>query len=566
MSLWEYKVITSGKGGFASPGLLEKFLNDLGKEEWEIVHFQTMPDNALAFTGMARRTTQRDWTLQDAAAAAAKTEAEKLRAEFEAKFKAASSPAAAPGADEKPETIAGEKLAADTGMRRVRDTQNDFDPDAQDEEPKDEWDMLNAEDELPTFFEAIKPHMRRNQRGPGMSVGVEHLAKRWNLADEDVKTAMIECGLAIPEDEDDKPVYVEYEGDLFWLNVNRRGELWLNTKEKPRPVFRTVPAQRVAVEAEEPKPEERRPKPPVSNEHPEPEVAAKEPAIFQPAAREPKPAPAPATTTLPTGPALLEKIRPLMRRNRRGEGGSGSTTFLARGLKCGEADLMSAFASMGLLIPAGAADQPVQVEFGSEVWWLNKDQRGGIWINGRVKSAGDDAPSGTAPQPEGSVQLTEASAPADATPAPAIESPPEATAAPAETAGPTSAVSPATAAELAMPTGIPSAENVLSGVRLLLKETKTGSFAGKLERVAGELGKTGEELTVALVYAGLKIPEKSREKPHFVEHAGEIFWLNRNAKEELWINAKAAKFSSENEESEGEKKGGSRGRTKKKEE
>src|SRR5439155_13915150 len=98
MSLWEYKVITSGKGGFASPALLEKFLNDLGRDEWEIVHFQTLPENFLAFTGLARRSTQRDWTLEDAAAAAAKAEAEKLRAEFEAKFKAASGQA--PGATE----------------------------------------------------------------------------------------------------------------------------------------------------------------------------------------------------------------------------------------------------------------------------------------------------------------------------------------------------------------------------------------------------------------------------------------------------------------------------------
>jgi hypothetical protein len=70
MSLWEYKVITSGKGGFVSPALMEKFLNDLGKDEWEIVAFQAQPDNLLAFTGLARRSTQRDWTLQDAAAAA----------------------------------------------------------------------------------------------------------------------------------------------------------------------------------------------------------------------------------------------------------------------------------------------------------------------------------------------------------------------------------------------------------------------------------------------------------------------------------------------------------------
>src|SRR6185436_16330244 len=95
MSLWEYKVITSGKGGFATPAMLEKLLNDLGRDEWEIVEYHSTPDNMLAFSGLARRTTQRDWTLQDAAAAAAKAEAEKLRAEFAAKFEAATKTAPA---------------------------------------------------------------------------------------------------------------------------------------------------------------------------------------------------------------------------------------------------------------------------------------------------------------------------------------------------------------------------------------------------------------------------------------------------------------------------------------
>ncbi len=39
MANWEYKVISSGKGGFASPALMEKFINDLGKEvkmPWEL--------------------------------------------------------------------------------------------------------------------------------------------------------------------------------------------------------------------------------------------------------------------------------------------------------------------------------------------------------------------------------------------------------------------------------------------------------------------------------------------------------------------------------------------------
>ena len=45
MSLWEYKVISSGKGGFATPALLEKFLNDLGRDSdvkvpWELSRLQ----------------------------------------------------------------------------------------------------------------------------------------------------------------------------------------------------------------------------------------------------------------------------------------------------------------------------------------------------------------------------------------------------------------------------------------------------------------------------------------------------------------------------------------------
>ena len=67
MALWEYKVITSGKGGFATPALLESYLNQLGTDEWEIIEFRAQPDNPLAFHGLARRPTQRDWTLEAAA-------------------------------------------------------------------------------------------------------------------------------------------------------------------------------------------------------------------------------------------------------------------------------------------------------------------------------------------------------------------------------------------------------------------------------------------------------------------------------------------------------------------
>jgi len=505
MAVWEYKVISSGKGGFATPALLESFLNQLGTDEWEIVEFRGQPDNPLAFSGLARRPTQRDWTLGDAAAAAAKVEADKLRVEFEAKFKSATSSAPASPAEAEP--VSNEGLRETDGLRRLRDTERDSDPDAPNEEtPEDDWDKLGAEDEVPTFFEAIRPHLRRNQRGPGFSVGVDYLAKKWDITEDEVLGALKECGLEIPEDEDAKVTYVDYDGDLYWVNINRRGELWINTKEKTRPVFRTVQATKV-----EP-PEEEAPRHPTEEKMIERRQEKQQHEERKQAQRrhEPEADPSAPPAPLPEGPALLDRIRPLMRKNRREPGGSGSMSFLSRALKCTEAALVGAFVSMGLSAQAAAGDPPVFVEIGDETWWLNTDSRGGVWINAREKRG--EAPAG---QPS----------------APAADSPAGAEA----------------------PAAAPAPGNVFAAVRLLLKETKTGSVAAPVDRLAGELGKSVDELIAALTSSGLRVPEKAREKPVFGEHAGEIFWLNRNAKGELWLNAKASKYASEG--SDGDSKG-----------
>lgn len=499
MALWEYKVISSGKGGFATPALLEKFLNDLGKEQWEIIDFRTPPDNPLAFSGLARRPTQRDWTLEDAAAAAAKAEADKMRAEFEAKFKGLA-PAAAPVAENQTAAALDEKVSPDDGFRRPIDTSHDQDPDAPDDEPEDDWDKLVEEDELPTLFEAMRPHMRRNQRGPGTSVGVDYLAKKWGFDEADVIGALKECGFEIPDDENAKPVYIDYDGDLYWVNINRRGELWINTKEKPQPKFRVVQGQRVTVE-EEPKAPEKKPAAERKAEPAEPAPAAEAKANPKPAAN------------LPSGPELLEAIRPKMRRNRQDAGGSGSTSFLSRAFRCKEADLLAAFATLGLAVPAKNSDEPVTVEIGDEIWWLNRDKRGGIWINGKPKQDAKTGESGTAPE------STEVK-PAEAKPAAA-----------------------ATGDEPAAAPSVPVVS--FAAVRPLLKATRTGAVAGEAGKLAAELGQPEADFVAALVAAGLKVPEKAREKPVFVEHEGEIFWFNKNAKGQLWLNAKASKFAQE---------------------
>lgn len=546
MALWEYKVITSGKGGFASPALLEKFLNDLGREEWEIIEFQTQSDNFLAFTGLARRPTQRDWTLEDAAAAAAKAEADKLRAEFEAKFKAGTSGTSA--AEEAPAGFLEEKVAPDDGFRKPVDTSHDAEAEEESKE-EDDWDKLTAaeEDELPTFFEAIRPHMRRNQRGPGMSVGLEYLAKKWDQSEEDLKGALIECGFTIPEDEDAKLEYLESEGDLYWLNVNRRGELWINTKEKPRPVFRMVKAQKAAVEEpakpEPRRPEEREQKTDREERGREQPSRAQEPgAAAQAEAQQPPASDAGAEpVALPTGTELLDRIRPLMRRNRRGPGGSGSTSFLSRALKCREADLVAAFKLLGLVVPSSPNEKTTNVEIENQVWWLNVDSRGNIWINGREKKTGEAVETAASAEP--TAAATEAAPAAEAATAVPGEAPPGAV--PAVAAAGTVPVPEVAPASDAVPVEAKSepVAGVLDAVRLLLKETRTGAIAGQLERVAEADGKSPDEFTAMLVAAGLVVPEKPREKPVFVEHGGEIFWLNRNAKGELWLNAKASKFA-----------------------
>jgi len=501
MSNWEYKSISSGKGGFASPALMEKFLNDLGQENWEIISFHQPPDNALAFTGLARRTTQRDWTLEDAVKAAARAEADKLRAEFEAKFKAGSGQAA-PAEEEAETFLADEKPGAEGSLRRLRDTSRDDDLEAPEDDhgaaPKDDWDKLAAEDELPTFFDALRPHMRRNQRGPGMSVGLDHLAKKWSLDESDLKGALVECGLQIPADENAKPVYAEYEGELYWVNINRRGEIWINLRDKPQPVFRVVQAKRVEGQEELPSAEAAAPAP--TGEQSAPREERQQNQRHQPQEQR-----------APSGPkTFLDKIRGMMRRNRRGHGMSGSFQYLTKALKLDDAQLLAQLGEHGLALAEGS--QPVEATEGDFTYWLNKNNRGEIWINAELKrkdkeqKTEDGGQRTEDPSAPGSDEASTGQ-PAESAPAPVVSTLPP--------------------------------ENTLTAVRLLMQPKKRGEgVTALLSEIAEKLEKSPEVLTAALAAAGLHLPESPKAKPTFAEHGGEIYWLNANTKGQVWLNAK----------------------------
>lgn len=626
MALWEYKIITSGKGGFASATMLESYINQLGRDEWEIIEFRTDPANPLAFNGLARRSTLREWTLEAAVAAAAKAEADKLRAELMHKQHAGDASASADSAP-------ADKAASPDSLRQLRDTDRDHDPEALADEASaagNDWENLeNFEDDLPVFFDAIKPHLRKNPNGAGQSVALNYLAKRWEQSEADLNGALVECGFVIPEHETDAPVYLDYEGELYWVEKNNRGQLFLNTREKPQPKFRVVQGKpldpsdpvHAALAAEHAEIEAERARRAAEQAAREAEAAARRAEreaqrqaaeqarrdqqaaahAAREAARaaaastqgatadtsaatsetpvaltEPAPAAGPVGT-LPEGTALLDAIRPLMRRNRRGPGYSGSAAYLAKHFKVEESALRAALAAIGLTPAPAGSPRTDPLVVGAHAYWVNLDGGGGLWINGREAGSRAATPApvesttppaapiatadaDTAPAPTGEAAVfrpvpramppVPAPAAADAAEATAVVTPeslPANTSEPAPESAPVAVVpeaaSPAAGAlEISAPTTEPLALAALRGA-LKPNKGKTGVSAS-LSSLAETASTAPEAVLSALVAQGLVAPpaDDADAKPVFVELDGEIFWLSRYAKDgSLWLNAKPAR-------------------------
>ncbi|HEY0947297.1 MAG TPA: hypothetical protein VGD81_18580, partial [Opitutaceae bacterium] len=327
----------------------------------------------------------------------------------------------------------------------------------------------------------------------------------------------------------------------------------------------------------------------------------------------------PAAAPLPGGEALLARIRPMMRRNRRGPGFSGSTGYLAKALKQSESELVAALGALGLQLPEKSGEKPAYTEIGGHVYWLNKDGRGGIWINGRERrerpESGEPKTAEGAeakPETETAEPKPEAEAPAVAAaevapapqaeppvaePAPATEppqvvpeflplataEPPAATAQPEPSApSPQPAVPEPAAADAApvvppvpsrveestdnlpvqpeLPTVQPTPESgdaTLASLRLLLKPNRRGGgAAADLAGLAHAWGRSEEALRAALTAAGFALPADADAKPVLVEHGDEVMWVNFSAKDgSLWLNARAKTAR---------KPGASRGRSRKK--
>jgi hypothetical protein len=545
MANWEYKVISSGKHGMATMAALEQHLNELGQQQWEIIDWHTAPDNPLLFTGLARRPILRDWAPEEMPAAQEAARAEKTE---EVKER-----------DAWRDTLK-EELAF------ITDTE------------EDEGD---AEADTEDMFDVLRPLMKRSQRGPGSVGSISFLARKLEQDENDLLGALAEAGLPLVEDPQAVPPSLKHEDEFFWLNKNARGEIWLNSgprapaakpvqepreQREPRPERAAEPRAERQPSQRQPDPRgERQPRQPQQRQPQAPRDAApagenaapvapdeardttsdSAPAAegrFQPQPREATSNGAPVP--LPEGEALLLKLRPMMRRNRRGRGWSGSTSYLSRALRQQEADLMAAFAKLGLTLADDPQAKPVFVEINGMLYWLNRGQGGQIWINAREQRPGeahstgedDDRESAQSGAPA-AVASVEATSPARAAEsAPVAETVPAATPAVARQPEPEprekTPVAPAPTAS--------DDTSIFARIRPhFTKNKRSASFSAAPGALAEVLAVSQADLVEELVKAGLSVPENEEAKPVFAEHAGEIFWFNRNAKDELWLNAKA---------------------------
>ncbi|MEJ1972782.1 MAG: hypothetical protein WDM96_10075 [Lacunisphaera sp.] len=112
---------------------MEKFLNDLGQENWEIPQLPPARRQRPGLHGLARRTTQKDWTLEDAAKGGRPRRGRQAARGIRGQVQGGAGQAA-PAEEEGDTFLAEEKGGAEGDMRRPRDISRDDDPEAPEDE------------------------------------------------------------------------------------------------------------------------------------------------------------------------------------------------------------------------------------------------------------------------------------------------------------------------------------------------------------------------------------------------------------------------------------------------
>jgi hypothetical protein len=81
---------------------------------------------------------------------------------------------------------------------------------------------------------AVRLLLKETKTG-AVAAPVERLAGELGKPVEELLGALTSSGLRVPEKAREKPVFAEHAGEIFWLNLNGKGELWLNAKQSKYP-------------------------------------------------------------------------------------------------------------------------------------------------------------------------------------------------------------------------------------------------------------------------------------------------------------------------------------------
>jgi hypothetical protein len=500
MSLWEYKLLSSKQTPFANLSLLESFLNVLGKDQWEIISWRTSPDNPLEFEALAKRLAYKEWYLEG------------------------------PLPQPPPASAAAPARKKDDSLREI------VLPEAAASEEDDSiWDD-DDEGEMPeNIFEAVRPFLKRNPQSNILAASVELLAEKFGVEERDLINAFSEEGLKEIPPGSQRGETFEHGGFLYWFNRNQRGQVWINAKQKPK--------EQPQLQRQE--------------ESPSTDSEASETAPDPDSSNTDSQTSSSEGTSDAPNRTILDRIRPMMRRNKRGHGFSGSIDFLARALKTDPAELISQIEALGVRMPATAEERIEAVPIGRHEWYFNRASNGQIWINGRDHRPDRQMKPSQAPAAEATsaeeVATAGHSAPAEVAPeddstptAVAPEQAPESAGEPVagDSTAPVDRSDPSDQSSEPEPEAAPSSAApedlawLLSLKEHLSKAGRGSVLSAELASVADAIREPRLNTVERLARCGLQIPDTPGTDGSAVSHEGQIWWVSMSPSEELVLNVK----------------------------
>jgi len=210
----------------------------------------------------------------------------------------------------------------------------------------------------------LKPKMRRNRRGPGLSGTVAYMAKALRHSEDTLLEALAAIGLKPTEDADAKPDFVEADGQLYWAKQDSRGGVWINCRDQDKAGKK---GRGAAAEADDASDDD--------DNDGEPDAAgdAGEEAAAAAAAEQAK-------------GNVLAAARLLLTPKSRGAGFSAPVERIAEVLGKPKLEVVEALVKAGLSVPDDAKEKPVFAELGDEILWINRFARDeSLWLNAKAK-------------------------------------------------------------------------------------------------------------------------------------------------------------------------------------